>query len=77
MLATRFILVSCLAYSSALKVEAFSSETSADFNGTTQRYVPEDMTLHISYNLHKECAVYKCVGYMIYRPDLTLLIYLN
>jgi hypothetical protein len=39
-------LVSCLAYSSTLKMEATcSSETSIDFRRTTRRYIPEDGTL--------------------------------
>jgi hypothetical protein len=42
-----FMLVSCLAYSSTLKLEeTCSSETPADFQRTTRRYIPEDGTLH-------------------------------
>jgi hypothetical protein len=42
-----FALVSCLAYSSTLKMEAIcSSETSVGFHGTTRRYIPEDGTAH-------------------------------
>jgi hypothetical protein len=45
--ATRFMLVSCLAYSSTVKIEATcSSETSVEFHRTTRRYIPEDRTLH-------------------------------
>jgi hypothetical protein len=41
-----FTLVSCLAYSSTLKVEAIcSSETSVRFQRTTRRYIPGDSTL--------------------------------
>jgi hypothetical protein len=41
-----FPLVSCLAYSSILKMEVIcSSETSFDFQRTTWRYVAEDRTL--------------------------------
>jgi hypothetical protein len=41
------ILVSCLAYSSSLKMEATCyPETSVDFRWTTQRYVTEDKPLH-------------------------------
>jgi hypothetical protein len=42
------MLVSCLAYSSTLKVEVIrSSETSVDFQRITRRYIPEDKrTLH-------------------------------
>jgi hypothetical protein len=46
-LATCFMLVSCLAYSLALKMEVTcSSETLADFQLTTQHYIPEDGTRH-------------------------------
>jgi hypothetical protein len=45
--ATSFMLFSCLAYSSGLKIETCSSETSvADFQWTTRRYIPEYGTLH-------------------------------
>jgi hypothetical protein len=38
-----FALVSCLAYSSSLKMEAnFSSETSVGLHGTTCRYIREE-----------------------------------
>jgi hypothetical protein len=41
-----YILISCLAYCSSLKVEAMcSSETSVEFNKTTQRYIPENTSL--------------------------------
>jgi hypothetical protein len=41
------MLVSCLASSSTLKIEAIcSSETSADFQQTIWPYIPEDLTLH-------------------------------
>jgi hypothetical protein len=41
------LLVSCLAYSSTLKMEATcSSETSVYFQRTTGRYIPEDGTFH-------------------------------
>jgi hypothetical protein len=43
-----FTLVSCLVYSSTLKMEAtYSSKTSVDFQRTTRRYIPEDRTLGI------------------------------
>jgi hypothetical protein len=42
-----FTLVSCLAYSSTLKMEAICcSETSVDFQWTTWRYMPEVSTLN-------------------------------
>jgi hypothetical protein len=41
------ILVSCLAYSSTLKMEVVcSSETLVDFQQTTLRYIPEDCTIY-------------------------------
>jgi hypothetical protein len=47
LLATGFMLVSCLAYSSTLKMEAVcSSETSADFQRTTLNHIPVDKILH-------------------------------
>jgi hypothetical protein len=43
-----FILVSCFAYFSTLKMEATcASETSVDFQRTTRRYIPEDSTLQV------------------------------
>jgi hypothetical protein len=46
-LSTCFMLVSRLSYSSILKMVATcSSETSVDFQRTTQRYIPEDRTVH-------------------------------
>jgi hypothetical protein len=40
-------LVSCLAYSSTLKLETTCSpETSVDFQRTTRHFIPEDKTLH-------------------------------
>jgi hypothetical protein len=50
-----FVLVSCLAYSSIMKMEdTCSSETSIDFQLTTRRYIPEARTLRISCKLSKE-----------------------
>jgi hypothetical protein len=46
LLATSFMLNSCLAYSSTLKMEpTYSSETLVDFQRAARRYVPEDRTL--------------------------------
>jgi hypothetical protein len=59
LLATCFMLVSCLSYSSNLKFRAtYSSETSVAFQRITQRYVPENITLynHCCEN-HKAYAV--------------------
>jgi hypothetical protein len=57
LLATWFTLFSCLAYSSTLNMEAICfSETSADFQQATWRYIPEDGTLPwISKLGKKEC----------------------
>jgi hypothetical protein len=52
-----FMLVSCLAYSSTLKMEVTcSSGMSVDFHHNTWRYIPEDRTLqsHCCENL-KSC----------------------
>jgi hypothetical protein len=41
-----YMLVSCLAYSSTLKIEATCySETSVDFQRIARRYIPEDGSL--------------------------------
>jgi hypothetical protein len=46
-IATCFMLVSCSAYSSTLKMETIlSSEMVVDFQWTTQHYIPEDSTFH-------------------------------
>jgi hypothetical protein len=41
-----FTLVSCSAYSSTPKMEAICSSETVDFQWITQRYIPEDSTLH-------------------------------
>jgi hypothetical protein len=47
MLATRFMLVSCLVSSSNIKTETTCSlETCLDYQRTTRRYIPEDNTIH-------------------------------
>jgi hypothetical protein len=52
-LATCFMLVSYLAYSSTLKMEATcSSETSVDFQRITRRYIPEERALRLKYLLY-------------------------
>jgi hypothetical protein len=54
LLATCFIIVSYLAYFRTLKMEpTCSSETSADFQPITRRYIPEDRTL-----LFKSSGIY-------------------
>jgi hypothetical protein len=53
-------LVTCLAYSSTLKMEAIcSSETSVGTQRTTRRYIPDDSTLnHRCENLKSDIGVY-------------------
>jgi hypothetical protein len=44
---SKALVVSCLAYSSTLKIVATcSSKTSVDFQLTTRGYIPENRTLH-------------------------------
>jgi hypothetical protein len=60
-----FTLLSCLVYSSTLKMEAiFSSETSLDFQRTTRLYIPVDRTLnnHLCEDL-RSCIIYNILGY--------------
>jgi hypothetical protein len=53
--------VSCLAYSSTVKMEATSfSETSVDFQRITRQCIPEDKTLQIVIS-------FKFIG-LIYKP---------
>jgi hypothetical protein len=61
-LATCFSLVSCLVNSSNLEIEATcSSETSADFQLTTWRYIPEHEILH-----NHRCENLKCDKLLIW-----------
>jgi hypothetical protein len=61
-----FTLVSCLAYSSTLKIEATcSSETSVYFQRTTRRYITEDRILH----------KHRCENVQSYTVILNLVIY--
>jgi hypothetical protein len=54
-LATCFMLVFCLAYSSTLKTETTcSSETSVHFQRTTRRYVSEGITLLVLYLFNRQ-----------------------
>jgi hypothetical protein len=51
--ATFYTLVSCLAYSSTLNMDAtYFSETSVDFQQTIRRYIPEDRTIQKAINDH-------------------------
>jgi hypothetical protein len=55
------MLVSCLVYSSTLKIEAIrSSELSVHFHRNTWRYIPEERTLHEMVTLHW-CPSIACV----------------
>jgi hypothetical protein len=52
-LATWFVLVSCLAYSSTLKMGAtYSSEMSVNFQWTTWHYIPVDRSLVFKYSFY-------------------------
>jgi hypothetical protein len=51
--ATCFMRVSCLVYSSTLKMEvSYSCEKSDGFQRTTWCYIPEDRTLHVKRNIY-------------------------
>jgi hypothetical protein len=53
LLAVCSMLISCLAYSSTMKMEATCySETLVDFQRKTRRYIPEDMTNHLDVYYH-------------------------
>jgi hypothetical protein len=59
-----FMLVSCLAYSSTLKMEVtHCSETMVDFHWTTQHNTLEDRTLHNHHceNLKSYVCLYSCI----------------
>jgi hypothetical protein len=52
--ATYFMLVSSLAYTLTLKMEAmFSSKTSVDFQRTIRHYIPKDRNFHVEWCLVK------------------------
>jgi hypothetical protein len=62
LLANCFMLVSCMAYSSTLKMETrCSSETSSDFHLTAERYVLEDATLQYQSELFWSLFCELCV----------------
>jgi hypothetical protein len=64
LLAICFTLYSCVAYSSAPKLEATCfSETSVDFQRTTRRYILEYITLHShrSEKSNVKSDMFKCV----------------
>jgi hypothetical protein len=62
------LLVTCLVYSSTLKMEAVcSSETLVTFYQTTQRLIPEDSTLH---NHCCETPISNTVHYHVHRIHL-------
>jgi hypothetical protein len=65
-----YTLVSCLAYSSTLKMKATcSSETSVDFQRITRRYIPDDRTIH--YHRRENLKSYKNIlVYIFYSLSL-------
>jgi hypothetical protein len=58
-LVTYFILVSCLAYASTVKMEEIhASETSVEFQQTTGGYISEDRTLQmVLYSYLEICPI--------------------
>jgi hypothetical protein len=73
---TYLMLISCLPYSSALKMEAaYFSEMSVDFQRTTRRYTPEDKNFkNHRYEIQERLTVYR-VSYILHiytllRPSL-------
>jgi hypothetical protein len=59
MLYNCFTLVSCLVYSSILKMEAtYSSEMLVDFQRTTRCYISKDGTLQIKENMGTVCSTH-------------------
>jgi hypothetical protein len=56
---TGISLISCVLYSSTLKVEAkYSSETSASFQRIALRYIPVDVTLHTHWCENLESYIF-------------------
>jgi hypothetical protein len=56
LIATCFMLVSCLAYFLTLKMETTgSSKTSVEFQQTTKHYIPDDIT-ECHNNMNPKCA---------------------
>jgi hypothetical protein len=51
------MLVSCLASSLILKIKACSNATSADFQRTAQRYIPEDTSVHIYHSENLKSSI--------------------
>jgi hypothetical protein len=63
----RFMLASCMAYSSTVEMETCFSETSVDFHRSAVRYIPEDQvfattdvktTIPASFILHVRSACF-------------------
>jgi hypothetical protein len=52
-LAACFMMVSCVAKSSILKMKTCSSETSVNVQQTTRRYIPKDITIQDDICLNK------------------------
>jgi hypothetical protein len=86
LLVTCFTLVSCLAYSSTLKLEVTRSfETWVDFKRTTWRYISEDRSLHYIVRAIKIYTVYSKIDYLcaffvgdgVQRPEIYIIIYLH
>jgi hypothetical protein len=73
-LAACIVLVSCVSYSSALKMMATcSSETSVGFRRTTRRYIAEDITFH-SHRCHNLKSYASLVLFLQYKNFIIIII---
>jgi hypothetical protein len=61
-----FMLASCLGYSSTLKMEICSSETSVDFQRNTLCYIPEDILRHNYRHENLKFCIYIYIYIYIY-----------
>jgi hypothetical protein len=65
-------LVSCLAYSSSMKMkETYPSETSVDFQQNTRHYIPEDRIFHRVYCF--SCGLFSALHiFVLCETDITI-----
>jgi hypothetical protein len=77
LLASCFMLVSPLSYSSVILEAICFSETSVDFNGATWSYIPEDITVYIhrGENLKSNITVMLISIYHIMVPCFTRMLH--
>jgi hypothetical protein len=70
MLSTCFMLASCLAYSSTIKMEVTcSSATSVDFQRTTRRSISEDRTRHNHSCENLKSCMLPLLGFSLSAPS--------